>query len=85
MKCSTGDWFSTAVGVGQGCRLSPTLINFFLIRIKSDALEEHDRKVNIGRRTFTNLWFADDIDAFAKERQELEALVEFFQTSAHKI
>ena len=27
-------------------------------------------------RTITNLHFADDIDAFAKEEQELEALVE---------
>ena len=43
----------------------------------SDALEEHDRKVSIGGRNITNLWFADDIDALAEEEQEqLEALVE---------
>ena len=42
----------------------------------SDALEEHDGKVNIGGRSVTNLRFADDIDALAEEEQELEALVE---------
>ena len=40
------------------------------------ALEEHDRKVSIGGRNITNLWFADDIDALAEEEQDLEALVE---------
>ena len=42
----------------------------------SDALEEHDGKVSIDGRTITNLWFADDIDALAEEKQELDALVE---------
>ena len=40
------------------------------------ALEEHDVKVSIGGRNFTNMRFANDIDALAKEEQELEALVE---------
>ena len=42
----------------------------------SDALKDHDAKVSIGVRNITNLRFADDIDALAKEEQELEALVE---------
>ena len=42
----------------------------------SDALEEHDGKVSIGRRTITNLRFADDIDALPEKEQELEAVVE---------
>ena len=42
----------------------------------SDALEEIDGKVSICGRNITNLRFADDIDALAKEEQELEALVE---------
>ena len=41
-----------------------------------DALKEHDRKVSIGGRNIINLQFADDIDAQAKEEQEVEALVE---------
>ena len=73
---SIGEWFRTTVGVRQGCRLSPTIFNFFLERIMSDALEEHDGKVSIGGRNITNLRFADDIDALAEEEQDLEALVE---------
>ena len=55
---------------------SVTLVNIFLERIMSDALEEHDGKVSIGGRNITNLRFADDMDALAEEEQELEALVE---------
>ena len=76
MNGSIGEWFRTTVGVRQGCLLSPTLFNIFLERIMSDALEEHDGKVSIGGRNITNLPFADDIDALAEEKQELEALVE---------
>ena len=38
----------------------------------SDALEEHDGKVNIGDRNFTNLRFADKKAALAEEEQELK-------------
>ena len=79
MNDSTGEWFRTTVGVRQGCLLSPTLFKIFLERIMSDALEVHVGKVSIGRRTITNLRFADDIDALAEEEQELEALVESWQ------
>ena len=39
----------------------------------SDALEEHDGKVSMGRRNITNQRFADDIDALIEEEQELDA------------
>ena len=42
----------------------------------SEALEEHDGKVNIGGRNITSLRFADGIDDLAEENQEPEALVE---------
>ena len=51
-------------------------LNIFHEWIMSDALEEHDGKVSTGGRNITNLRFADDIDALAEEKQELEALVE---------
>ena len=40
------------------------------------AMEEHDGKVSTGGRNISNLWFADDIDALAEEKQELETLVQ---------
>ena len=42
----------------------------------TDALDKHDGKVSIGYRNITNQPFADDIDALAEEKQELEDLVE---------
>ena len=75
MNGSMGEWFRTTVGVRHGCLLSPTLINVFLKRIMSDALEEHDR-ISIGGGNITNLEIADDIHALAEEEQELEALIE---------
>ena len=42
----------------------------------SDAPEEHDGKVSTGRRTITNLRFADDINVVVEEEQKLETLVE---------
>ena len=76
MNGSIGESLRRTFGVGQGCLLSPTLFNIFLEQIMSDAVKEHDRKVNISGRNITNLWFADDIDALAEEEQGLEALVE---------
>ena len=49
MNGSIGEWLRTTVGVRQGCLLSPTLFNIFLETIMSDALEEQDRTVSIGR------------------------------------
>ena len=73
---STGGWFRTKVGVGQGCLLSPTLINIFLERIMADALEDHKSTVSIGCRTISNLRFADDIDGLAGSGLELANLLD---------
>ena len=73
---SIEDWFRTTVGVRQGCLLSPTLFNIFLERIVIDALVDHESTVSIGGRTVTNLHFADDIDDFAGEEEDLAKLVE---------
>ena len=71
-----GDWFRTTFGFRQGCLLSPTFFNVFLERFMTDALEDHEGTVSIGCRTITNLRFADDIDGFAGEEEELAKLVE---------
>ena len=55
--------------------LSPTLLNIFLERIMTDALEDYEGTVSTGGRTITNLRFADDIDGLAGEEGELANLV----------
>ena len=42
----------------------------------TDALEDHEGTASIGRRTITNLRFADDIDGLAGEEKQLANLVE---------
>ena len=64
---SIGEWFRSAVGVRQGCLLSPTLFNIILERNIPHALEEYDGKVSVGGRNITSLRFADDNDALALE------------------
>ena len=56
-------------GVRQGCLLSPILLNIFLERIMTDALEDHESTVSIEGRTSTNLCFADDIHGLAGEEK----------------
>ena len=42
----------------------------------TDSLEDQEGTVSIGGRTITNPRFADDIDGFAREEEELANLVE---------
>ena len=42
----------------------------------TDTLEDHEDTVSIGGRTITNLRFADDIDGFAGDEEELANLAE---------
>ena len=73
MNSSTREWFRTAAKVMQRCLLSPTLMNTFLERVMTDALEEHDGKVGMGCRNISNLRFTNEIDTFAEEEQDLKA------------
>ena len=71
MNGGIGAWFRTRVGVRQGCLLSLILVNIVLKRIMSGG------KVSICGRNITNMTFADDIDALAEDKQELDVLVEY--------
>ena len=48
----------------------------------TDALQDHVGTVSIGGRAITNLCFADDIDGFAEEEEELAKLVEHFDKAS---
>ena len=55
----------------------------FLEMIMTNALEDHGGTVSIGGRTVTNLRFADDIDGWVGEGEELTKLVERLEKSLH--
>ena len=69
-----GGYFRTAVGVRQGCLLSPVLFNLFLENIMREVLHTFNSSVSIGGRAVSNLRFADDIDLIAKSNEELQDL-----------
>ena len=48
----------------------------------ADALEDHEGTVSIKGRTITYLRFANDIDGFAGEEEELAKLVERFDKTS---
>ena len=73
---SIGGWLRTTAGVRQGCLLSPILFKIYLERFITNASEDHEGIVSIGRRTITNLRFANDFDGLAGEEEELAKLVE---------
>ena len=74
--------FRTTVGVHQSCLLSPTLVNIFLERIMTDALEDHVGTVSIGERIITNLRFADDIGGLVGTKTKLKSLVNYLDNAS---
>ena len=48
----------------------------------TDALKDHEGTASIGGRTITHLRFADDIDDFAGEEEELAKLVELLDKAS---
>ena len=79
---TTGEWFRTTVGVRQGCLISPTLFNIFLVSIMADELEDHEGTVSIRGKTITNLRFADDVGCQAGQEQELVKLVNHLEEAS---
>jgi len=65
-------WFSTIVGVLQGCVLSPLLFNIFLEVVMALALDDSHAGAMVNGEIISNLRFADDIAAMAETVQELQ-------------
>ena len=67
-----GYCFHTTVGVRQGCRLSPVLLNTCLEQIMQDTLQNDKSTISVGGREISNLRFFDDIDRITGSNDELQ-------------
>ena len=80
---SLTDWFSTRVGVRQGCIISPQLFNILLEVAMLHALHDLDLGACMNGTIINNLRFADDIAILAESEEDLQTLVsEVFKTSS---
>ena len=70
------DWFTTAVGVRQGCVISPQLFNILLELVMLIALEDTEIGATIQGCHINNLRFADDIVLIAENPEDLQTLVD---------
>ena len=69
------DWFSTKVGVRQGCIISPHLFNILLEVVMLYALHDSNTGACMNGRVINNLRFADDIVLLAESERDLQTLV----------
>ena len=70
------DGFKLGKGVGQGCVLSPYLLNLYAEYIMRNAgLKETQAGIKIARRSINNLRYADDTTFMAESEEELKSLL----------
>ena len=71
----TTDWFQIGKGVGQGCILSPCLLDLYAEYIMRNAgLEEAQAGIKIAGRNINNLRYADDTTLMAESEEEQKSL-----------
>ena len=72
----TTDWFQIGKGVGQGCILSPCLLNLYAEYIMRNAgLDEAEAGIKIAGRNINNLRYADDTTHMAESEEVLKNLL----------
>ena len=80
---SLTDWFSTKVGVRQGCIISPQLFNILLEVAMLHALHDSNIGACMNGRVINNLRFDDDIALLAESKEDLQTLVsDVFKSSS---
>ena len=80
------DWFQIGKGVGQGCILSPCLLNFYAEYIMRNAgLEEAQAGIKIAGRNLNNLRYTDDTTLMAETEEELKILLMKVKEESEKV
>ena len=82
----TTDWFQIGKGVGQGCILSPCLLNFYAEYImRNTGLEEAQIRIKIVGRNINNLRYAGDTTLMAESEEELKSLLMKVKEKSEKV
>ena len=75
-RYGTTDWFQIGKGVGQGCILSPCLLNLYAEYVMRNArLDEAQAEIRIAGRNINNLRYAGDTTLMAESEEELKSLL----------
>ena len=82
----TTDLFQIRKGVGQGCILSPCLVNLYAEYImRNVGLDEAQAGIKTARRNINNLQYADDITLMAEGEEELKSLLMKVKEESEKV
>jgi len=78
----TADWFQIGKRDYQRCTLSPCLFNLYTEYIIRD---EAQAGINIARRNFNNLRYADDTTLMVESEEELKSLLMKMKQESEKL
>ena len=70
------DWFTTTVGVRQGCVISPQLFNILLELVMLYSTHDITIGATLQGQLISNLRFADDIVLMAETSNDLQSIVD---------
>jgi len=76
--------FWTRSRVRQGCPISPTLFNIFLMDLETEMRKEQLGGVVVGKEKVWSIIYADDIVLLAKSEQELKNMMSRFKKYLRK-
>ena len=70
------DWFQIRKGVGQGCILSPCLLNLYVEKsMQKCQAGWSTKRFKVGGRNINNLRYADDTTLRAEREEDLKSLL----------
>ena len=79
------EFFTTSIGVLQGCILSPPLFNLALEAVLNLSQKEiEDIGVKIYGKMYNNMRYADDIDAIAESEEDLQRVTTAIDESSRR-
>lgn len=69
----------TKSGVRQGCPMSPTLFNIYIMDLEEELEKEQTGGIVIGKEKIWSISYADDIVLIARNEQELKGMMKRFK------